>query len=220
MARLPSRNFQAMDGGKAISSRRYLLAVSVITTIILAFSLGYILGKRTAQNVGTQEATNLEVETMVEPRVELLRPPPEGAKTQELTSPVANTQAIGPLPLTSTSSVGSSPEHASPSGEGVAAHQRSSEKGSLLPSPVKPKEVRFTIQVGSFQDRESAERLALELESLGYDAYVEKAVIPHRGVWYRVRVGNFATKEEAKAWADRNLEKMGRKGYPTTRSIP
>jgi len=60
----------------------------------------------------------------------------------------------------------------------------------------------FTIQVGAYKAREPADALRARLAAAGHDAYV--AEIDSSGsVRYRVRVGSFATREAARAAADK-----------------
>ena len=66
----------------------------------------------------------------------------------------------------------------------------------------------FAVQVGSFSKHKNAEELVWKLGQLHYEAYVEKNR-PDR--MYRVRVGHFASKEEALN-AETRLKKQG---YPT-----
>jgi cell division septation protein DedD len=54
----------------------------------------------------------------------------------------------------------------------------------------------WTVQVTATTDAATAEAIAARLRSRGYEAYAIKA--PARGqLWYRVRVGRFATRAEA-----------------------
>lgn len=56
---------------------------------------------------------------------------------------------------------------------------------------------RFAIQVGSFQNKEEADRLALKLSDRGYETYVVMANIVNKGDWYRVRVGKYDDRPKA-----------------------
>jgi len=56
----------------------------------------------------------------------------------------------------------------------------------------------YTLQVGSFQNKEQAKKLAYDLRRNGYPTYIVSSNIPMKGVWHRVRVGHFRTFEEAK----------------------
>jgi cell division septation protein DedD len=55
----------------------------------------------------------------------------------------------------------------------------------------------FTLQISSTQMRPEADRVAARLRNKGYAPFVVQAEVPGRGKWYRVRLGNFATKEAA-----------------------
>ncbi len=58
---------------------------------------------------------------------------------------------------------------------------------------------RFTIQVAAFRDRAAAERLLSQINAMGLDGYLEGTPA---GI-FRVRVGRFATREDARAVATR-----------------
>ena len=58
---------------------------------------------------------------------------------------------------------------------------------------------RFTIQVAALKDAAGAERIVAELKDQGYSAYLSRSVIPGQGLWLRVRVGSYASSEEAAA---------------------
>lgn len=56
----------------------------------------------------------------------------------------------------------------------------------------------FVVQIASFKSEPVAKKEADKLKSKGYSAFVERAEIPNRGVWYRVKVGGFKSEEETK----------------------
>jgi DedD protein len=59
----------------------------------------------------------------------------------------------------------------------------------------------WTVQVNAFPDERSAKIWVDRLKNKGYNAYV--AEVDVRGkTWYRVRVGNYRTREEAKKVED------------------
>jgi len=55
----------------------------------------------------------------------------------------------------------------------------------------------WAIQVNAFPHERDAQNLIQKLKKKGYDAYVVSADVQGR-IWYRVRVGNFATRQEAR----------------------
>jgi outer membrane protein assembly factor BamD (BamD/ComL family) len=68
----------------------------------------------------------------------------------------------------------------------------------------------FTIQVGSFVDKNNASDLYEELSSKGYPVYISEVERQDK-VYYRVRVGKLNTREEVES-----LErKLAKEGYPT-----
>jgi cell division septation protein DedD len=105
--------------------------------------------------------------------------------------------------------------------EGTGATQGKTEKASEKPAKARAAETRaskreapaaetrdqvrertdksaWTVQVNAFPQEGDANRLAKRLTDKGYDAYVVTKNIRGK-TWYRVRVGHFATRAEAKA---------------------
>ena len=62
---------------------------------------------------------------------------------------------------------------------------------------------RYSVQVGSFRARQQAEQLQRRLLAKGYAARVEASTVPGRGIWYRVRIGDFADRGAADRAAQR-----------------
>ena len=71
----------------------------------------------------------------------------------------------------------------------------------------------YTLQVGSFLEKESAQKLAQKLVGRGYTAYIIKTLLADREVRYRVRVGYFVDKIQAKAIAGRLEKQEGIKSF-------
>ena len=71
-------------------------------------------------------------------------------------------------------------------------------------APGKP----LTVQIAAVKSEEEARRLLEKLRQKGYGAYVEPIAIPDKGTWYRVRMGEFPSKEFARSTVDR-LQKDG-----------
>ncbi len=57
----------------------------------------------------------------------------------------------------------------------------------------------FTVQIASVKDQAGAEGIADKAKKEGLDAEVAAKDVEGKGTWYRVCVGNFATKSEAQA---------------------
>jgi cell division septation protein DedD len=71
-------------------------------------------------------------------------------------------------------------------------------------APGKP----LTVQIAAVKSEEEARRLLERLRQRGYAAYIEAIAIPDKGTWYRVRMGEFPSKEFARSTIDR-LQKDG-----------
>ena len=61
---------------------------------------------------------------------------------------------------------------------------------------------RYTIQLGSFTQKEKAYALKNKLKKEGLVARVSERVLNGKGTWYRVRMGSFSTPEEAQQWVE------------------
>jgi len=70
----------------------------------------------------------------------------------------------------------------------------------------------WTVQLNAYPDERSAQRLADRLKQKGYDAYVvTKNLNGHD--WYRVRVGHFPTRTQAKEYLDQIQTKEPKENF-------
>ena len=51
------------------------------------------------------------------------------------------------------------------------------------------KKDNYFLQIGAFQDEADADNMKAKLALQGFEAVVQTATIPEKGVWHRVRVG-------------------------------
>lgn len=61
----------------------------------------------------------------------------------------------------------------------------------------------FAVQIGAFRSKDIADNEVKRYLGKGHNAFIEEAVLED-GMWYRVRVGNFKTLEEAKQFRSSN----------------
>jgi cell division protein FtsN len=73
-------------------------------------------------------------------------------------------------------------------------------KPQPAPPVVVAKEMYF-VQAGSFQNVGDAEKLKAKLAFSGFEASIQTANIPEKGVWYRVRLGPYNNGEAGKTVA-------------------
>lgn len=55
-----------------------------------------------------------------------------------------------------------------------------------------------TIQAASLKDLAEADALVKKLKHRGYPAYKTIAVVPGKGIWFRIRVGRYSSREAAR----------------------
>lgn len=72
----------------------------------------------------------------------------------------------------------------------------------VLDFPEGFKGMGYTLQVGAFQDERKAYALMMELRKKGFEAYVSPFQT-QQGKYYRVRIGSFNSKEEARSLAEK-----------------
>lgn len=84
------------------------------------------------------------------------------------------------------------------------------------PQPAAPKSKTepagkpYTIQVAAFKDAQDADKLVAELKQKGFSAYRAIGKVPGKGIWFRVRVGDYENKAGAGS-AVAKLKKAGQK---------
>ncbi len=87
-----------------------------------------------------------------------------------------------------------------PSTPAPAAPTKPAAKAAAPAPPAKPAasvRARFTLQMSSFQDRTEADAFHAKLRAAGYKPYIVEAQVPDKGTWYRVRLGKYASYEDA-----------------------
>jgi septal ring-binding cell division protein DamX len=132
-----------------------------------------------------------------------LSPPPAPAP-----KPIALLQPKPPAPLPAKPAASPpkpiAPPPAKPVNAAAAAVAAKPANVAAASAPAKPAGVplagatgKFTLQLNSFPDKGDADALAKRFAAQG--AYVVTSEIPGKGTWYRVRVGNYASSQEALA---------------------
>jgi DedD protein len=68
---------------------------------------------------------------------------------------------------------------------------------AAAPKPEATPKLRYTVQIASYQDKQSATEDVKKMKQNGYAAFVLASDVPGKGTWYRVRIGSFTKKESA-----------------------
>ena len=79
----------------------------------------------------------------------------------------------------------------------VGRQQAQPSDGNQAQAAPLPDGTIYSVQVASSQRREDAERLVRRFGANGFQAYIMEADLGAKGVWYRVRVGNFVKRDQA-----------------------
>lgn len=77
------------------------------------------------------------------------------------------------------------------------------------PSPTKADTGQVTIQAVSLKDLAEADAMVKKLKDRGYPAYKVIAVVPGKGIWFRIRVGRYASQDAA----GHDLSRLKKEGY-------
>ena len=75
-------------------------------------------------------------------------------------------------------------------------------------SKARPSDKTYTIQAASVKNARDADRLVAELKKTGFHAYRAIGKVPGKGIWYRVRVGKYRNKADAR----NTMQKLKRAG--------
>jgi len=164
-----------------------LVFAALLLLLVLSFSLGIMAGR------GMKE-------------VVLVQTPAEGFTPSSIeASAITEAASKGPPQTTATTAEPQftfyetltkvTPETITPGGKTVAPV----EKTKLPPADVKGG--KYSIQLSSSTDKNRSRRKVDELKKKGYPAFLEEADLKEKGKWYRVKVGHFASREEATKYA-------------------
>lgn len=162
--------------------------------------------KKTA--VTTPIAGNKSNTTLIVPR-QVSKPATD--KPIEPVKPVSEPRLIAPVPPAPKATAVNEEAEAAPK----PAAKNVEQSTELKTAPLNLATV-FTVQVGSFKKRAMAEKMAAQIKGKGAHSTVREVKIKG-DIWYRVQVGEFATKNEARAYYDKKLKPKKIKGFILTR---
>lgn len=134
-------------------------------------------------------------------RTPVVESPPKLTFYEELIAPLEPTP-LPPRPVKSARTDRSEKSARPGTGVGVDAKVKPGEDKVERVERSTAGPARFTVQLGAFRSRPQAEAMSASLSGAGHDAYVSPIDGPD-GPRYRVRVGSFVTREEARRAAAR-----------------
>ena len=191
----------AQSGGLLISS------LIMLVLIVLSFALGFIVGKQRGQQ--DVPPANLSVEDVLQRELAKQADTVEGKQQYEFFSKLSK----GKSEPAEVKVVAKEPSATKTEKETKLEKQSSSE--------VKTSEVteesnkRYTVQVGSFQSSNRADKMINDLKGLEWKLYVRQVDLAEKGIWWRVYVGEFENEALATKAADVLQAKTGRRPLVT-----
>ena len=184
-------------------------ALGAVMILVLTFSLGMIVGKRTAvsatPNPGGITLADIEEAKDLREDLKFYRSLTEAAKptpAAQVTAPAKpvpvaakpaqprpkSNRIMGPEPKAEVEPV--------PAAEPQTVQSAVSRLAKPTTSGA-PEAGRYTVQVSSFPNLEEAEAYQSSLVRKGYSPYIVSAYLPGRGTWFRVRMGHYEEKNKA-----------------------
>lgn len=163
------------------------LVIAGIVVLGAVFVLGVVVGKQLATGDKTQMPADLL--SALDDRAAAMQKVQKPPADPEVTFPDALTRKPEPEP--------SKPEPAK-------AEPPKAEPVEIAEAPKAPEpkaetasKGAFTLQLSATQTRDEAVKFASGLKEKGYASFIVEAAVPGKGTWYRVRMGNFPTKDAA-----------------------
>lgn len=186
------------------------LAVVSIALVVLVFTLGVLIGSRQSDK---SSCPQLDALAILDSRSKEPAPGPSPQESPSLSFHDALKKSMRKVPaLASLSAPKQGHASAKPVSDPSAFKPRRVE--SPIPESVPQNEAGiFSLQVASFQTKQEANEMIRKLQRAGYGAFMVSVNMPERGgVWYRVRVGPFSSKQEV--W-DKKKEFEDKERIPT-----
>ncbi|MCJ7679514.1 MAG: SPOR domain-containing protein [Candidatus Aminicenantes bacterium] len=174
------------------STHLLLIFVGLFAVLIVVFLLGISVGKKQSEEIQKTQLT--------------ANPPIESVQTNK-PRPSTKTEEDVPPPVTRT-------ETKKPPIEKVTAEQAPAvqpKKTEPTPVKVEPQPGNYYIQVGAYSKKDGAMALAQDFQSKGYPTKIIDPLSTDRRAIFRVRVGGYASREEANRILAELLPLMGKK---------
>ncbi len=186
------------------------LTLGGVVALGLMFALGTVVGRRAAQleqtpgpqdpiaraDLGVDEHEKLVFyQRLTEPAAKGLSTPPVAPPPVEEPPPVP--PPAPPAPEETDLRSPSPPDPGPPPADDppTTALDADPVRAALDAGPPQPGE--FTIQVSAYQSMAEANAFSASLERRGYRPFVVQTNLPGKGTWYRVRLGRFASQDQA-----------------------
>jgi cell division septation protein DedD len=181
----------------------FFTVTALISSFFLAFASGILIGNRFLDNKKTLELASSDQNALVK-SPSLDNRPSESSKNSPAEEKKNDTQFTFYKTLPERSELLLAKEvkkEKASQDKRISSKKGSSKRVKQFDQDIVRK--GYTIQLGSFQQKEKAYALQNKLKKHGYLVYVTPKTIENKGIWYRVRMGNFNTPEEAQGWVSK-----------------
>jgi cell division septation protein DedD len=155
-----------------------------------------------------------------EPALPAEGPAVDAAMPARTPEPKVDKPAAAPAPASSVSAEALPPDVEEPAevpaqapalpAEPAGGNAVSGDAGEPQAIPVASERYPYAYQVKSYQPREEAFQLAMELTAQGYTAFIGRGTMGSTGIWYRVYIGCYQSPEKA----EKSRSDIARAGFP------
>jgi cell division septation protein DedD len=199
----PREKYELSLDGRQVAS----IVVGALVILAVVFVLGLNVGKQVAlRQLEPRRAGDLDALDRA-PAAPPIKPAPP-AKPEPLTFHDRLTKEAPPPPPPPDAAAAASPGPPAAASPPPAAPPTAPPEAP--PPAADPPAKPWTVQLAASSDRAEAERLASRFATLR--PRVEEAVVPGKGLFFRVRVGGFETKDEAQRYLRDLARETGAKG--------
>lgn len=178
------------------------LVIAGIVVLGAVFVLGVVVGKQLATGDKTQMPADLL--SALDDRAAAMQKVQKPPADPEVTFPDALTRKPEPEPSKPEPAKPPPAKAEAPKPEVAKAEPPKAEPVEIAEAPKAPEpkaetasKGAFTLQLSATQTRDEAVKFASGLKEKGYASFIVEAAVPGKGTWYRVRMGNFPTKDAA-----------------------
>jgi cell division septation protein DedD len=165
------------------SSQLILIFIAILVLGIVVFLLGVSVGKKQAKVQGETQLASKPTEQITQEK-----PIPQKEKSESIDQELASHEKVQ--------------EEKAPE-EKIKAQPAKSKPEPAKQAPPKQTQNNYWIQVGAFSSQQNANAIAEEYKNKGYNAVVLAPSSSDRSKLYRVRLGGYASREEAETARDK-----------------
>jgi septal ring-binding cell division protein DamX len=182
----------------------FFTVIALIVCFLLAFSLGTIIGMKYFHDTDTPLlASPIQNETITPSVTNLGTLESHTVSNPEGDKVIHEFTFYNTLPKNADTPIPPKPAEKKKHRQEKPSPTKNSTKNKAITKEGPPE--KYTVQFGSFQQKEKAYALSNKLKKQGYLTHVTTTKIENKGTFYRVRMGSFSTQEEAQEW----ISKLG-----------